>query len=334
MLRKTNGFINIFGVLALAALSVASLALFSANKAKNIVENELNKQIELNLGAVVSSTALSDTIGTFRINVNDNFTRVNDQLINSTSVDPGHLHTASSVSSTITIAKGGTGTSTLPTADGQLPIVSASTTSFTYTNAVPDCVSATSSKLLFTSSTKTWSCGTDTATPTTSTVNGLFLKTSSTLVWDGLAYDIRGTSSIGLTTTTVEAYMATTTIPGGLMQQEGGLRITSFIRISDQTSEYKLYYGGTVLGFANMPGGGADEFWIETVIVNRGATGNQIGVTISVSDNQTLGGVMDSDIRTALIDSSVNQTLNITIKTLNGAAASVPILEFYIIEPL
>ena len=83
-----------------------------------------------------------------------------------------------------------------------------------------------------------------------------------------------------------------------------------------------------------MPGGGADEFWIETVIVNRGATGNQIGVTISVSDNQTLGGVMDSDIRTALIDSSVNQTLNITIKTLNGTAAFAPILEFYIIEPL
>src|SRR3990167_6023058 len=158
--KLEKGFINILGVLAIAALSVASLALFSANQVRNVVEGELQKQIELNLGAVVSSTALSDTIGTFRVNVNDNFTRINDQLINSTSVDPGHLHTTAGISSTIAISKGGTGTSTLPT-DGQLPIGSASTTQYTYTNALPDCNATSTDKILFASTTKLWRCATD-----------------------------------------------------------------------------------------------------------------------------------------------------------------------------
>ena len=333
MQQKTDGFINILGVLVVAALSVASLALFSANKAKNIVENELQKQIELNLGAVVSSTALSDTIGTFRIKVNDNFTRVNDQLINSTSVDPGHLHTTAAVSGTIAIADGGTGTSTVPTVIGAAVITGNPSSTLDYTNQIPDCVSATSSKLLYTSSTKAWSCGTDTATPSTSTVNGLFLKTSSTLVWDGLAFDIHGTSTVGRVTQDVEAVVATTTIPGGLMQTEGGLRIKAFVTITDQTTEYRVRYGGSVLALNNLPGGASDQFWIETMIVNRGLTGNQIGVSMSLADDQVVASV-DTNRQTALIDSTSNQTLTITLTTLNGVAAAVPVLEFYIIEPL
>src|SRR3990167_6801056 len=72
-----------------------------------VVEEEDWNQIEYFLGT--SSLAITSSTATSTINY---------RLNNSGTVDPGHLHTSSAVSSTISIAKGGTGTSTVPTIIG------------------------------------------------------------------------------------------------------------------------------------------------------------------------------------------------------------------------
>jgi hypothetical protein len=130
-----KGFISLIGVIIIG-LAIGSGVFFGSTHQKNKV---MNMRIEIQqaeievlqqqLGASVSSTELSDTINTFRTNVNGSLIRINDELVNSTSVDPGHLHTTGGVSGTIAVANGGTGTSTGPTINGQLFI--SSTTDWT-----------------------------------------------------------------------------------------------------------------------------------------------------------------------------------------------------------
>ena len=77
------------------------------------IENLKNRlQTSQSLGATITQTELSNTINTFRTNTNTNLNNLNAQLTDSTSSDPGHTHTASAVSGTISIAKGGTATTT------------------------------------------------------------------------------------------------------------------------------------------------------------------------------------------------------------------------------
>jgi len=94
-----------------------------------------------NIGSSISITELSDTIGTFRTNVNSSLRELNADLSYSTSTDPGHKHTTDAISGQIGVAQGGTDASTFtegllyasgteafitlsPSSDGQIPIAS------------------------------------------------------------------------------------------------------------------------------------------------------------------------------------------------------------------
>jgi hypothetical protein len=75
--------------------------------------------------AVVTSTQLSDTINTFRTNVNGSLDSLYHALSDTTSTDPGHKHSTSTITGTFGVAAGGTGTSTyvygVPIASGTQP---------------------------------------------------------------------------------------------------------------------------------------------------------------------------------------------------------------------
>src|SRR3990167_1479199 len=108
---NNRGFLEIIvlGVVATAILS--GLALFTAYKAEQIVR-QTNEQI---FGATVTSPQLTDTIGTFRINVNGSLNALNAALSDTTSTDPGHKHTSSTITGvtyTKQVSEGGTATTT------------------------------------------------------------------------------------------------------------------------------------------------------------------------------------------------------------------------------
>ena len=323
-----KGFINIFGVIAVAALAIGSLALHQVRQA---IENDIDK----NLGASITFTDLSNTIGTFRTNVNTALNDVNNQLVSSTSTDPGHLHTASAVSGTISVAKGGTGTSTLPTADGQLPIVSASTTSFTYTNAVPDCVAATSSKLLFTSSTKTWSCGTDSVNVATSSAGGLFFKSTSTSPYTTYA----GSISFAKTTSTAvnsSEYingryldLATTTLQGGFMGLRGGFRVVAFIDNTDSAMTFSVLLGSTTVATSTFAAN--KDTYIDAELLNRSSSSIQIGMTRAF--NITDSTINATNRTNTAINTLIDQTLQFRI-TYTGSPGSDSTVEYFYLEPL
>ncbi|MAH46242.1 hypothetical protein CMI37_10455 [Candidatus Pacearchaeota archaeon] len=124
----TRGSITVLATLILGFL-VGAVAVGTVTRERVItLKTEVQEKeiavLQAQLGASVSSTELSDTINTFRTNVNGSLTRINDDVVNATSVDPGHLHTTAGVSGTIAIADGGTGTSTPPSENGQVLISS------------------------------------------------------------------------------------------------------------------------------------------------------------------------------------------------------------------
>lgn len=135
-----KGFAEVFGVLLIGAVLVLSTFLYA----------EYGARKEINLGMV---TELTDTINTFRTNVN-----ATDQALRSTtSTDPGHLHTTSSISGVFKMTNGGLGTSTVPAASDMLI---GDGTNYQF-SSLPNCGNTTTDKLVYTSTTRTWTCAID-----------------------------------------------------------------------------------------------------------------------------------------------------------------------------
>lgn len=107
MKQRTKGFTTL-GTIALGFSFLAILGL-----ADYVYKNP-------KLGAVVLSTDLTNTINTFRTNVNSSLTSLNNELetVSSTIAGYGNIVT---LNTPLTVNKGGTGTTTLPTT-GQLLI--------------------------------------------------------------------------------------------------------------------------------------------------------------------------------------------------------------------
>lgn len=127
--------------------------------------NKITKEYQATLGGTLASTTdLTDTIGLFRTNLNGTILRLESKLQDTTSTDPGHVHTLSNGSGTLSIAKGGIGTSTSPLTNEIL----IGTSSSYKLISVPNCDTASSSKLLFSSTSQTFSCGTDFSIATSS----------------------------------------------------------------------------------------------------------------------------------------------------------------------
>lgn len=113
-----KGFIN------LLVLGIAGLIALCAVAYVNVKVQELNTVSQTQnqkFGSVVTQTQLTDTLGTFRTNVNNSLTSLQADLNNTTSTDPGHKHTTSSITGVFGYSSGGSGNSATPT-NGQLNI--------------------------------------------------------------------------------------------------------------------------------------------------------------------------------------------------------------------
>lgn len=328
-----KGFINII-VLGLVAILGLAGSVYVADRL-----NEYEKaQEEQKLGATILTTDLSNTLNTLRTNVNTSLTNLNAQLTDSTSSDPGHIHTTSSVNgfgSTTPISRGGTGTSTAPT-DNKLLI--GSSTSYAFTNAIPDCASASSSKLLFTSSTRSWSCGLDTASIATSTIAGLILRASSTspyVEWTGQAFFRKASTSVDTTSANAEFIMATSTIPANLVGANKGLRVKAGWTLNSNdgvTLSYNVKYGNQVVASTSAP---TDYGFTtaETTIFGTDAT-TQVNITSVLGDDKGVNS--EVDIGATITNTTSTSAQNLTVSFLTqGATMSGQGKVYYItIEPL
>jgi hypothetical protein len=111
-----KGFIEIAAMLALAAVSIGFMVY-----ALHLVQDSTDQKLAAN----IIDTQISDSIGTFRTNVNTSLDNLNTQL-NSVSSSVSGLGTMSAVNSPCAVANGCLGTSTAPTAN-QIPIASGTT---------------------------------------------------------------------------------------------------------------------------------------------------------------------------------------------------------------
>lgn len=93
-----KGFASLILIGVVSIISLLGVSFF----AKYQIEEASRKADQISLGATIYTTALTDTINQFRINVNSSTQNLNEQLTNSTSVDPGHLHSINVSTGTIT----------------------------------------------------------------------------------------------------------------------------------------------------------------------------------------------------------------------------------------
>lgn len=120
-----KGFTNILTILAIAVLSVISFGFF----AKYEINQAVEKTIGVNLGASVSSTAVSDTINQFRLNVNSSLANLNaalpTQIVDTTSSPTFGGLTLTGKSGVAKFASGILGTATSGT-DYEVPLTASS----------------------------------------------------------------------------------------------------------------------------------------------------------------------------------------------------------------
>jgi len=106
--NHNKGFTNILAIIAIGVATILSSAFYVSYKTNQVLEQTKTDV----LGATILQTEITDTIGTFRTNVNTSITNLNNALSNTTSTNPGHLHTTSTITG-ITylkpISEGGTG---------------------------------------------------------------------------------------------------------------------------------------------------------------------------------------------------------------------------------
>lgn len=102
-----KGFANILLIIGVAVVTLAG-SIFYTNHEKDNINSSLNK-----LGATIATTSLSDTIGTFRTNVNTSLENINTQVgsISSTISAFGNIV---SQNTPLAVSVGGTGTTTVP----------------------------------------------------------------------------------------------------------------------------------------------------------------------------------------------------------------------------
>ena len=209
------------------------------------------------------------------------------QVRSTSQLNPGHKHDSDAVSGTISIAKGGTATSTTPSA-GQVLVGDG--TGYNFTNAIPNCVNTTTS-LHYTSSTRTWACDTATFVDTTSdqTINGVKTfgsipvlpasnpttgnqATRKTYVDTEVGWSLQSSSTIAA------GPIASTSVTGIIATNQ--LMLIAIYGLSNGASQVGMQfnndtagnYGGTVAGgtsCALAAAGSASNFYVSGVISNQ-----------------------------------------------------------------
>ncbi len=257
-----KGFINIV-LLSAVAIAVAGYGIYTGYQANQAWEKAKTE----GLGAAILQTELTDTINTFRTNTNTSLTLINAQLTDATSSNPGHFHELTNVSAsgTLPINKGGVGTTTAPS-EGKLLI--GSSTAWDFTNALPNCNNATSSKILFASTTRTWSCGTDT-------------NTAGTFGGDGsdgaLTVASGATTTLNLTGSSTKVFNYTSIVATGtiafsnphasgtviILKSQGNVMISGTIQATSSV------LGGSGGGVSGNGGNGLNTGWLAVATSSR-----------------------------------------------------------------
>mgnify|MGYP001600951047 CR=1 FL=1 len=335
-------------MIATMVVSIAgfSLALWTKNKVENSISNKL--------GAV---TALSDTINTFRTNVNS----TDETLRSTTSTDPGHLHTTSSITGIDYIhpvAQGGIGTSTNPS-DGQF--LSASDTIPTWKTFVGSGVtiahSPTSTSFttvgLDTSLNYSWT-GTHTFSATTTQASSTFiggvLNVSSTATFqatttfNGRTVGLLANNLIAATTTAVSnpnttatTTLLTVAIPANTIGKNNNSIQAEIwldtLKITGSDTKFNASYGGVEFAKVTWPASGISctnaspcAAFITLDVQARNSTSSQLGsmevrMYAATASTSTLGTTIQFGLptfTTIAATSTIDQTLLLTVTA--GAA--------------
>ena len=186
-----KGFFNIVTVV----LAGVALIVASGFFVRSGIDRQWSDTVTTLLGTV-STTQLTDTINTFRTNVNGDLFNLNADLRYTTTTDPGHKHTTSTTTGVFSGTNGGIGTTTLPS-DAQY---------FGANGTVP-----------------TWKAfigtGAITITPTTTStiINSTAFSTSTAYNWSSLQTFQGGVTSTAATTLSGNnTFSGTTTISAPL----------------------------------------------------------------------------------------------------------------------
>lgn len=107
-----KGFINILILGIGAVILLGTVFLYAKDKLERDVIAQVSQETQ-KMGAVIATTSLTDTINTFRTNMNLSVDNINNQLNSISSTIAGY-GTMASVNSPAPQTNGGTGTSTLP----------------------------------------------------------------------------------------------------------------------------------------------------------------------------------------------------------------------------
>lgn len=299
-----------------AAVNVATLvyATWYGNRVQKIEDS-----VSVQLGA---TTAITDTIGTFRTNVN----ATDEALRSTTSSDPGHVHTTAGVSGTIAIAKGGLNTSTVPADDR---ILVGDGTNYVFAT-IPDCGNASTSKIIYTTSTNSFSCVADVDTDTGGTL--LISRNATTTNFNN--------SSAANT-------IASSSIPSGTLSTNNGVRMRIAIRTlmnaTPGTLTVRLTYGGQNLATSSRSyaalaaerGGWLDAyvFAVGSTTVQKGFFNldlEQGGDSVAASGFHTWRDFAGENA-TSSVNSGAAQTMAITWEFETASAAnSVTSTMFYV----
>lgn len=269
------GFVGISLLIAVAATSLLA-AISTAYRVREL-ENE-------RLGATTFTTQLTDTINTFRLQVNSSTANLNAELATVSTTARGVSSTIDLNFSPTIVAKGGTGTTTVPT-DGQMFGAFGTTPMWKNIVGVGVTVSSTASSTVFTTQgvnladdyawtglhtfTQLRSNSSTLATTTQNgptTINGTLTSNASTThngtsTFRGNTYSYSSIFPSGLiestsTDVTANANATTTiftvTIPANILATPGHivefvLELTGVANSATETSTLTLTYGGTVL---------------------------------------------------------------------------------------
>lgn len=181
--------------------------------------------------------------------------------------------------------------------------------------------------LLYATNTTAW-------TRLASSTSGGFLRASSTsgvpYVWDGLS--IAGNSSS--TNFSTPQIFVTTTIAGGVLSTNGGIRIKAAVQSNNGGDAYSfaVRYGGTIVASSSVTANTRSYIEVELMNYNNNTSKQYAtwmfsaaaGPVITISDSDAIASV-------PVLDSTQNQTLSLSIEgTINNLAK----VYWWTVEPL
>ena len=261
MIRKTDGEITL--IVLGAVVAIGAIVGISIGELFDLLSPNEQPQIVARLGAETTTGTFPTSTNNFQdgdvINAGDwnniertigartsgTSTTLFHLLTAPTSVNPGHVHTSAGVSGTVSIAKGGTGTSTTPADDN---VLVGDGTNYVFAS-IPDCGNASTSKIIYTSSTNSFSCVSDVDT---GAVGFSAIAGENVILKDALYMNKEITGTMASTTDTDGADSGNCAFPAVTQGQSGGRACAQSFSTSTQFFAVQV---GAVLDKDGSPAG-------------------------------------------------------------------------------